>query len=253
MPGDDRAALVEAVVDAGLDGVKGVVPIRAVGRRIAVLDRALAKVDVVVFQLAGPVPSEHVFNAGAYRNPPPGVVLNESVSSAAIEGSIVAMLDIAYRSAAADEEQRRTGGIAETTLDVAEAVKLGVKGIAEVGRADVDCRRTAVDVSPVIVDFEAQHDCAGLPVVAGYAAGIAAAGVIFLAADEGGSIGCSQKGLVARTPAVTALEAAVETGPCHCLSRGHRGFGDRTGLRICRKGGSDHCKCGHGAKQDVVA
>lgn len=99
------------------------------------------------------------------------------------------MLQVANRSAATDNEQCGAYRVAETTLNVAEAAELGVIGIAEVWRADIDDGRATVDVGPMIVAFNAKHECASLPVVAGHTANKAAGGVILLGADERGVLG----------------------------------------------------------------
>ena len=54
------------VIDAELDGVETVLPLRAIVQCRRVLDRRdLAEIDVVVFELGRPIGSEHVFDAGA--------------------------------------------------------------------------------------------------------------------------------------------------------------------------------------------
>ena len=89
------------------------------------LDRALAEIDVVVFDLGRPVRSETVFDAGADRAAPTGLFCTID-NGAAVQSGIVTVLDVADRRAAADEEQRGTGRITHTALDVAEAAKLRV-------------------------------------------------------------------------------------------------------------------------------
>src|ERR1039458_5378006 len=65
IPGESRVAPVEAVVDAGLDGVLGVGEPGADNVDGAGQEGRAAEIVVLVFELGGPVRREHIFKAGA--------------------------------------------------------------------------------------------------------------------------------------------------------------------------------------------
>src|ERR1700735_5392656 len=65
IPGDRRVGPVEAVVDAGLDGVLGVGEPGADDVDRAGQEGRAAEIVVLVFELGGPARREHVFEAGA--------------------------------------------------------------------------------------------------------------------------------------------------------------------------------------------
>src|ERR1700679_100227 len=65
IPGDGRVGPVEAVVDAGLDGVVGVGEAGADDVAGAGQEGRAAEIVVLVFELGGPARREHVFDAGA--------------------------------------------------------------------------------------------------------------------------------------------------------------------------------------------
>src|ERR1700690_1106892 len=65
IPGEGRVAPVEAVVDAGLDGVLGVGEAGADNVDGTGQERRAAEIVVLVFELGGPARREHVFEAGA--------------------------------------------------------------------------------------------------------------------------------------------------------------------------------------------
>src|SRR6202521_1126896 len=65
IPGDGRVGPVEAVVDAGLDGVLGVGEPGADNVDGTGQEGRAAEIVVLVFELGGPARREHVFEAGA--------------------------------------------------------------------------------------------------------------------------------------------------------------------------------------------
>src|SRR5271168_5106185 len=65
IPGDGRVGPVEAVVDAGLDGVLGVGEPGADNVDGTGQEGRAAEIVVLVFELGGPAWREHIFEAGA--------------------------------------------------------------------------------------------------------------------------------------------------------------------------------------------
>src|ERR1700722_20032254 len=65
IPGEGRVAPVEAVVDAGLDGVLGVGEPGTDNVDGTGQEGRAAEIVVLVFELGGPARREHVFEAGA--------------------------------------------------------------------------------------------------------------------------------------------------------------------------------------------
>ena len=192
-----RRVLPEFVVDAGTDDVLG----ERDGRSCAGATREwaglVAKIDVEVFDLGGPVRRECEFDAPACSP----TRLCRAAERQHTRGS----LEIAESGAARPVDQKAVKRIAGTAARGGEPVALG--GATGEGATASDGVGGAIEVRPVAIGLDAQHELAPLVIAANRAADQEAVRAEVAGRAKYGI------GPVAVTESIAAVDADIDAGP----------------------------------------
>src|SRR4030095_403629 len=171
---DPDGSPAEPIVDPGLhhlDALANVGIENDLVGGVGELHRAGREIEVVVFDLGGPVVGEGIFRAGAYDPAPPGFV---GVEVQDRRGGLIFVVDPGGAAFAVEEEAIE--GDAQPAGDRTHRVDLGA-AVRRQGDGDDDRRAVGVagEIAPACTPLDAEHPRAGLILRADLAAGEPAA------------------------------------------------------------------------------
>src|ERR1700738_4856568 len=178
---------------------------------------------VIVFDRGRPVRGEAVFEAAASHATPAGVVV-AGCNEVAGRGEERAMAVGSHRGAALYVKQSVVPGVADLAGEQSESVDFGL--VREESHGGQEAAVDALEVSPVALRFEADHEGAGLPAIADLTTGGATGRIMAtFSADECAGRGYAVPAIARQPPA--AVGADVEAAPVIDRSdhRGRLGVG----------------------------